>query len=317
MRTDELEGGQQTFVDFFVLLDELVPAVERGAPVAFSEEAEKAKGQILHPAENAVQLGRPEFLQAAHRGGVAPQLLKLVVAHRNAEVLARHVFNLVRLVENHGVVLGEDSAFVVVVLRARSAKKRWWFTMTMSLSAARWCISVMKQRSKFLHFCAGAHLPSRVQLGPHGTRFRQKFDLGAVADFGGLLPLANPLEIREFFQPRQHRLFFGVIDFLPAGVVVPPLHVAHPQRTREMPLQERYVFEEELLLQVLGARGNHDSLAGKQRRHKIGERFSGPRPRLDDEAPLLLERRLYGLRHFQLPRPEFVLGMPLGKRAVA
>ncbi len=188
--------------------------------------------------------------------------------------------------------------------------------MMMSLSAARWCIRVMKQRSKLGHFWPVHRSRARVDLGPGGAGFGQRLDLGAVADFGGLLPLADDLEIGHFLQARQHRLLLGVVDLLAAGVVVAALHVADLQRPREMLLQERNVLEEELLLQILGAGGDHDALAREQRGNQVRQRLAGARAGFDDQVALVGQRRFHGLGHLHLPRTELVVRMPLGERAV-
>ena len=174
--------------------------------------------------------------------------------------------------------------------------------MMMSLSAARWCIRVMKQRSKLGHFWP-VHMSLRAStLAQAVLRFGQRLDFGAVADLGGLLPLADDLEIGDFFQAGEHGLLFGVVDLLPAGVVVAALHVADLERPRKMLLEEGNVLEEELLLQVLGAGGDHDALAGKQRGHQVGERLAGARAGLDDQVALIGERRFHGLGHLHLAR---------------
>ena len=164
---------------------------------------------------------------------------------------------------------------------------------------------------------AGAQVGAGIHLGPGGAGFRQRLDFGAVAEFGGLLPLADDLEIGHFFQAGEHRLLFGVVDLLAAGVVVAALHVADLERPRKVLLQERDVLEEELLLQVLGAGGDHDALAGEQRRHQVGERLAGARAGFDDQVALVGQGRFHGLGHLHLAGPEFVIGMPLGERPAA
>ena len=188
--------------------------------------------------------------------------------------------------------------------------------MMMSLSTARWCIRVMKQRSKLGHFWPVHRSLRASTLAQAVLRFGQRLDLGAVAELGGLLPFADDLEIGDLFQAGEHRLLLGVVDLLAAGVVVAALHVADLQGPREMLLQERDVLEEELLLQVLGAGGDHDALAGEQRGDQVGERLAGAGAGLDDQVALIGERRFHGLRHFHLAGAELVVRMPLGERAV-
>ena len=49
---------------------------------------------------------------------------------------------------------------------------------------------------------------------------------------GGLLPLADDLKVGDFFQAFEHRLLFGVVDLLAAGVIGAALHVADAQRAQ-------------------------------------------------------------------------------------
>ena len=84
-----------------------------------------------------------------------------------------------------------------------------------------------------------------------------------------------------------------------------------------MLLQERNVLEEELLLQVLGAGGDDDALAGEDGGDEIGERFAGAGAGFDDQVLAIRERGFDGFRHFELAGAVLVIRMPLGKRAVA
>ena len=88
------------------------------------------------------------------------------------------------------------------------------------------------------------------------------------------------------------------------------------QRAREVLLEEGDVLEEELLLEVLGAGGDDDALAGEQRGHQVGQRLAGAGAGFHDEVALVGERRFHGLGHLHLAGPELVVGMPLGERAV-
>ena len=65
----------------------------------------------------AVQFARAEFLLPRHGGDVAAQFLEPVVADGDAEILPGHVLHFVRLVEDHGVILGQDAAVVVLPSR--------------------------------------------------------------------------------------------------------------------------------------------------------------------------------------------------------
>ena len=83
----------------------------------------KCAGEFVQALQDAVQLRRAELLHAAEHAEVAAQILEAVVADRDAEVLAGDVLDLVRFVEDHGVVVGEDAALVVLVLAARDRRR--------------------------------------------------------------------------------------------------------------------------------------------------------------------------------------------------
>ena len=189
--------------------------------------------------------------------------------------------------------------------------------MTMSLSFARWCIKVRKQRSNCLHFWPVQRSLRASILAQAVLCSGSVFDFGAVAEFGGLFPVADDLKIGDFFEAGEDGFAIGIVDFLAAGVVVAALHVADAQGTREVLLEERNVFEEELLLEVLGAGGDHDALAGEEGGDQVGEGFAGAGAGFDDQMFAVGERGFHGFRHLQLAGPEFIIGMPFGERAVA
>ena len=178
-------------------------------------------------------------------------------------------------------------------------------------------MSVMKQRSNCGHFW------------PEQSSRRASILFHAALDSGSVLISArspnsvvfshslDDLEVGDFFEAVEDGLLFGIVDFLAAGVVVAALHVADFERAREMFLQERNVLEEELLLQVLGAGGNDDALAGEDGGDQIGERFAGAGAGFDDQMLAVGERGFDGLGHFELAGAVFVIRMPLGKRSMA
>jgi hypothetical protein len=105
---------------------------------------------------------------------------------------------------------------------------------------------------------AGAQIAARVHLGPRAARFGQRLDLGAVADFGGLLPLANDLKIGDLFQAfstgsfRRRRSSGGRRNWRGPSC-------SRRAAAAEMLFRKRNVLEEKLLLQILRAGGNDDA----------------------------------------------------------
>ena len=137
---------------------------------------------------------------------------------------------------------------------------------------------------------------------------RQFGQLGAVAGLGRLLPVADDAELVDLFQPVQHRLRGQVVQLFAAEIIAAALHVADAQLA-EVLLEERNVFEEELLLQGLGAGRNDDALARANHRQQIRQRLAGTCTRLDDECRFSCQRLLDGFGHLQLSAAKLVCGM--------
>src|SRR4051812_1800663 len=106
--------------------------------------------------------------------------------------------------------------------------------------------ALVHQRQKasleLLALLTGTKIPPRVHLGPGRALLRQRLDLGAIPEFGGLLPLPNDLKIGDLLKTGQDRLLLRIIDFLAAGVIAAALHIADLQRPIEMLLQEGYIL---------------------------------------------------------------------------
>ena len=84
-----------------------------------------------------------------------------------------------------------------------------------------------------------------------------------------------------------------------------------------MLLQKRDVLVEKLLLQILGAGGNHHALAGEQRRHQIRECLSGAGAGIHQQVLFLGQRGLHRFRHFQLAGTKLVARVPFRKHSAA
>ena len=158
-----------------------------------------------------------------------------------------------------------------------------------------------------------ATIRAGIDLGPRAARFRERFDFGAIAGFAGFFPLADDLKIGDFFQSFEHGLAFGVVNFLPAGVIRPAFHIAGAKRA-QMLLKERNVLEEKLFLQILGAGGDDHSLARQDGGNQIGERFAGACAGFDDQMFFIGERGFDSLRHFELAVAILVVRVPFGKQ---
>ena len=117
-------AASRSRVNLLVVLAKGGAAGESDAPLGLAEQSEELPGELFQTLQDAVELRRAELLHAADHGDVAAQILQPVVAHRDAEVLAGHVFNFVRFVEDHGVIIGQDAAFVVIVLQRKIGEEQ-------------------------------------------------------------------------------------------------------------------------------------------------------------------------------------------------
>ncbi len=104
------------------------------------------------------------------------------------------------------------------------------------------------------------------------------------------------------------------MHLLPAKKIISALHKRSLQMGREVPLQERHVLLEQLLLQRLRRRGHHHAppAADAGAWNQVSrQRFARAGSRFDDGVLVLLESFFGDSRHLQLRRPELVPRMPL------
>src|SRR5260370_8928360 len=83
-----------------------------------------------------------------------------------------------------------------------------------------------------------------------------------------------------------------------------------------MLLKERNVFEEELLLKVLGAGGNNHTFAAADQRKQICQGLSRSRGGFHDEMVARLQRLLHGFGHLQLSAAKFEVRMRFAEKSI-
>ena len=150
-----------------------------------------------------------------------------------------------------------------------------------------------------------AGLGARIQLVPQRAHLRQAVNLSPIPGLRHLFPLGNLPILVNLFQARQDGLTAQRHQLVPAKIVRAPLHVAHAQRAQQR-FKKRYVAEEKLILQRLGARRNNHPLSRAQRRQQIRKRLAGARSRLHNQVAAFLKGAFHGLRHLQLPGPVLI-----------
>jgi hypothetical protein len=155
----------------------------------------------------------------------------------------------------------------------------------------------------------------RRDLVPEGEVLRQILELGAVAGFGALRPLADD---RQKDVVRGERVLGALrqpIELVQAEVVGAPLHVGGGERDAERVAQRRDVLEVNLFLEVLGAGGDEHPFAAEDRRDEIGERLSGAGARLREEDSAVGEHLRHGRGHLDLSGTGLEVGHGAGQRA--
>src|SRR5271165_6255948 len=152
---------------------------------------------------------------------------------------------------------------------------------------------------------AKAGIAARVELGPELAGLGQIVDLGTVAGLGGLLPLGDGVVLRDFFEAGKNRLAAQRVKLVAADVIRSALHVADTQRAQQR-LEERNVFEEELLLEIFRAGRDNHAPPRSQGRQEVGQGFAGAGARLDDQMTIFVESPLDGLCHLQLAAAKLI-----------
>ena len=109
-------------------------------------------------------------------------------------------------------------------------------------------------------FLSRTGVRARIELMPKQARLWQFSELGAVSGCGVFFPRCDRAVMLDLFQPAEDRLIGQVVEFFPAEIVVPALHVADgkPRARRGLAvqrlLQERDVLVKELLLKIFRPR---------------------------------------------------------------
>ena len=296
LRAHQFECALHVVIGVFILLKECRVTFESSAALGLAEEREKLGGTIVQRVQSTVQFARSELLGARDLRDIPRQLLELIIADADAEVPSGDILYFVRFIEDHGRVLWDDASELLVL--HRQVGEEQMVVDDDDVALVRPLVHLRNEAAfELLALLAGAELASGIHFVPSRAVFGQSLDLGAVAGGGGLFPFANDLKVGDLFQARENRLAFGVVNLLPAREVVAALHVANLQRPVEMFLQERNVFVEKLLLQVLGSGGNNHALSRKDSGDQIGQGLAGTGSRVHQQMFLFGQRRFHRFGH--------------------
>ncbi len=238
------------------------------------------------------------------------------IADRHPEILSGDVFDFVRFIKDDGGIVGQNGA--ERLLFHREVREKQMVVDDDQIAFERPPVHLRdKAPVELFAFLTGARFAAGIEFPPRAARLSQLPQFAAVPGLGGRLPFTDLLKLPHLFETSQNRFPLSIVKLLAAQIIGPALHVANPQRVLEHRLQERNIFQVQLLLQVLCARRDHHALARENRGNQVRERFADARSRLDDQVPAFVQNRFHGFRHLELARPEFVIRMRARKESGA
>jgi hypothetical protein len=157
---------------------------------------------------------------------------------------------------------------------------------------------------------SGAAVGPDRELGPE-ARAGLEGKLGAVARRGRLDPGAQALvPVGVLGAPKKAAKLVDPVQAFAAKVVLAPLDDGHANIAAEGRGGGRYVLRQQLLLERLRGRSDHDALAGGKRREQVREAFPGAGAGLGEQRLAGLEGLRNGLGQGSLLGP----GLEPGER---
>ena len=271
------------------------------APLLGAEsQAQVLRGlfEFFQLVENLRQVAR---LVVVLDGGVVHQLEDLPGAQGAAEEVARHLGQLVRLVDDEGIGGRQQLAEAGVLDRKIRAQQVMVHHHDVGLlrHAARLdqvTLAVSRAILAQAVVCGGG------DQRPDPGIFRHRAELGDVAALGGVRPVAHRQQPAEHFLVVAARVVQRVFHAMHAQVVGAPLEQRDPRRAGHRLDHARQVAQKQLVLQVARAGGNQHLLARQQRRHQVGVGLAGAGAGLGDQVAALLEGAHHRLGHLRLLR---------------
>ena len=202
---------------------------------------------------------------------VAREVLEPIIADRKPEILGRDILQLMGLVHNRMGARRNDLA--IRVLPDGGVRTQQVMIDDHDVGCRRAlahpgdkAVVVPRAFGAEAGFSCGGHFAPERQI------FGQVLELGAIAGLRTAGPLPDDRE--EHPVVRGAGRLVQPIQAMQAQVVRAPLHAGRGERHAEGIAQRRNVLEENLFLQVLGARGDEDPLPAQYRGNEVRDRLS-------------------------------------------
>jgi hypothetical protein len=235
--------------------------------------------------------------------------------HRHPEVLCRHVLQLVRLVDDRHVALGNHLAVGVLPDGGVRAQQ-----MVIDDHDVRFGGTLAHPRDEAVRLSgarrADAALGRRGQVEPHRQILRQVLEFRAVAGPGACRPIADGRHGVGVGKRHRHRILAEEIEAVKAEVVAPPLHVCGLERDAERVLQDGEVLREDLFLERLGAGRDEHAPAAQDRRDEVRDGLAGAGAGFGKQDVTFFDGRGHRGGHRPLARSRLELGHCPGQRSI-
>ena len=249
------------------------------------------------------QVGHVAGRRARRDLGVARQFPELAGGDLLAEEQRRGVRQLVRLVEDDRVAVGQQLGHAFVAQHHVGEEQ---------VVVDDDDVGIERVLARLQHEARGvmrAVLPQAVVARRRDQR-PDRGVLGHVGEFGAVAALGRTRERDDLRQvanvvARRQQVFArGALEVVVADVVRAPLQQRDRHRRRERVAHEREVALEQLVLQRLGARRDDDLAAVQEGGHDVRERLAGAGAGFRDELAALGDGPRDRLRHRELLRAE-------------
>src|SRR4051812_18360535 len=243
---------------------------------------------------------------------VAREVFETIGADREAEILRRHVFQLVRFVDDR-VAAGRNH-FAERVLPHRRVRAQQ-VVIDDDDVRCRGALTHPRDEAVVVARALGtdAGFRRRGDLAPERQILGKVFEFGPIAGLGPRGPLAD--DRQEHVLRRRAVPLAQLVQPVQADVVRAPLHVRRGERNVQRLLQRWDVLEVDLFLEILRAGGHQHALPAQDRRHEIREGFPGPGAGLGEQDAAALEDTRHTGGHFHLSRARFVIRQRLREGA--
>ena len=187
-----LHGCGQIVVRLAILIEEGMSfgGTEGIAALALGETLEEGAGPLAQAREMLAQRRGLDAQDAKHAFRVAREFFEAVARKLTAEIIARHVFDFVRFIENDRGIFGQDRAEIVLADGEIGEKE-----MMIHDDQVGFVRPLVHRRDeatlKFRALLPGAQVAARVDAVPKLGVVGQERQFAAVAGFGKLLPVVN------------------------------------------------------------------------------------------------------------------------------